>query len=149
MADVFFRISRRATYLIVQAIKCKNAFELDAHVGRLNDIQMEALRVNELLYSEKFDVVVSQFDSAQQQAILRARNGKTSCWLTVLLRAKSHFNLSPQEFWDMLGNQVQGVSKKYSRSVQWVWCRVQPLTRTIMSKRWTGDPTAQQCQRFT
>ena len=44
---------------------------------------------------------------AHQRAIVRARNGKVSGWLTVLPLEKSHFDLSAQEFWDALAIQYR------------------------------------------
>ena len=38
----------------------------------------------------------------QQQAILRAKDGNISSWLSVLPLVRSEFDLSAQEFWDGL-----------------------------------------------
>ena len=102
MAATSFTMSRRATDIIVQAIKGKGLFELDAHINQLTETRRELSRVKDQLCNDKFEDVLGQFDTTQQRAILRARNEKISGWLTVLPLAKSHFDLSPQEFWDAL-----------------------------------------------
>ena len=68
----------------------------------MQKIQTESTEFKEKSYCHKFDDILGQFDSAHQQAILRARNGKVSAWLTVLPLARSQFDLSAQEFWDAL-----------------------------------------------
>ena len=69
---------------------------------QLNATRIEFTRIKEELYSDKFDALLGSFDSVHQRAILRAKNEKISGWLTVLPLVKSHFDLSPQEFWDAL-----------------------------------------------
>ena len=44
-------MSRHTTDVIVQGIKGKDPFELDGHISQLTDIQNEASRVEEQLYS--------------------------------------------------------------------------------------------------
>ena len=62
----------------------------------MQKIQTESTEFKEKLYRDKFDDIIGQFDSAHQRAILRARSGKVSAWLTVLPLPRSQFDLSAQ-----------------------------------------------------
>ena len=53
-------------------------------------------------FSEEFGQLLGLFDSMQQRAILRAKDGNISSWLSVLPLARSQFDLSAQEFRDGL-----------------------------------------------
>ena len=66
MTDLSFTTSRWATDVIVQALKVKRAFELDAHVRQLSDTRVEAVKVKEQIYNDKFTDVLGEFDSADQ-----------------------------------------------------------------------------------
>ena len=101
-ADMSFKMSMHATDVVVQAVKCKTAYEMDVYMCQLTATRTEFAKVKEELYSDKFDALLGSFDSVHQRAILRAKNEKISGCLTVLPLAKSHFDLSPQEFWDAL-----------------------------------------------
>jgi len=46
--------------------------------------------------------LLPSFDSTQRRAILQARDGNTSSWLSVLPLERSQFDLSAQEFRDSL-----------------------------------------------
>ena len=72
-ADMSFKMSRHATDVVVQAVKCKTAYEMDAHMRQLNATRTEFTRVKEELYSDKFDALLESFDSVHQRAILRAK----------------------------------------------------------------------------
>ena len=95
-----FLTYRQVTDMIVQSIKSNKAFELDAHESLLRETRTEAVRAKEESYGSKFSNILGHFDPAHQRAITRAMNEKVSGWLTVLALAKSHFDLSAQEFWD-------------------------------------------------
>ena len=46
----------------------------------------------------KINAALKPMDAKKKWAIMRAVEGKTSNWLTVLPVARHHFNLSPTEF---------------------------------------------------
>ena len=50
----------------------------------------------------KFDSVLESFDDRKRCTITRAKDGKTSNWLAVMLIAHHHFHMSPTEFQDAL-----------------------------------------------
>ena len=88
MSSMSFAMFRCAIDIIVRQLNGKSRFELDVHINQLIDIQTDASRVKEHLYSYKFKGILGQFDSTHQGAILRLRNEKTCGWLTVLPLAK-------------------------------------------------------------
>ena len=100
--NISFSTYRLATYMIVQSIKSDKAFELDAYESLLRKTQTEAVRVKKESYGFRFSSILGHFHPAHQRAIIRAKNGKVSGWLTVLPLAKSHFDLPAQEFWDAM-----------------------------------------------
>ena len=91
-ANLFYSTSRYASDVIVQVIKSHKAFEVDA----------ESAEFKRNYIVTKIDDIMGQFDPAHQRAILRAKNGKVSAWLTVLTLVRSQFDLSALEFWDAL-----------------------------------------------
>ena len=100
--DMSYLLSRRATGLIVESIKSGCDFEPRSHHQNLVEVKAEGISQKEQIYSTNFDSVIEKFDTLQQRAIMRARTAKISTWLTVLPLAKSHFDLSAQEFRDGL-----------------------------------------------
>ena len=55
----------------------------------------------------KINAALKPMDAKKKWAIMRAVEGKTSNWLTVLPVARHHFNLSPTEFCDALALHYQ------------------------------------------
>ena len=51
-------MSRRAIDIIVQAIKGKGPFELDAHINQLTETRRELSRVKEQFCNDKFEDVL-------------------------------------------------------------------------------------------
>ena len=60
-----------------------------------------------LRFNARFESLLTLFEQLHQSAIRHARDGKTSSWLTVLLVAKYNFELSAQEFQDVLANRYK------------------------------------------
>ena len=64
--------------------------------------QTNCVRVFRLILREEFSQLLPLFDSKQQRAISRAKDGNISAWLSVLPLARSQFDLLAQEFRDGL-----------------------------------------------
>ena len=102
MCDFSFTTSRKCSDIIVQAIKGEAAFEVDAHAELWSNVKSEMQAAREQQLNSKFDSILNKFDQSHQRAIRRAKDTKISSWLTVVPAAKSHFDLSAQEFRDAL-----------------------------------------------
>ena len=102
MSEMTYSASRNAADVIIAAIKGNSEFEIEAHICQLQEVRESTMEAKQHLFHQKFNCVFDQFDPALQRAVLRAKHGNTSAWLTVLPLQKSHFDLSAREFRDAL-----------------------------------------------
>ena len=77
-------------------------FDYGAYNKSFFTVQKEMSVLKEKHLKEIFSVIVEQLDPAQLRAVSRAKDEKISLWLNVLLIARHHFDLTPQEFRDAL-----------------------------------------------
>ena len=94
--------SRRSCQSIIGAIKGLVQFEIQSHLSTIAGVKSDYKKSIELNYEEDLNTVIVRFDKNRQRAINRSKDGRLSGWLTVLPIAKFHFDLSPQEFRDVL-----------------------------------------------
>ena len=99
MSLLAYVTSRKATKL---AIKRKEAFNASAYTNNLMTTLSYMSKAKDQQLKEKFSTIPKQFDTLHQRATLRMKDEKMSSWLTVLPIAKHHFDLTAQEFRDVL-----------------------------------------------
>ena len=75
-ADMFYQMSRWATDEIIQAIKSRRPFDLDARMNLLREVHADVTMVKQQLYCGKLNEVLGQLDSTCQRATLREKNEK-------------------------------------------------------------------------
>ncbi len=97
-----YSLSRKATELIVEAIKEGCAFDSSLHQEHLLKTKKEGVALKKQVHEEKFECVIGKLDLLQRRSVIRAGTEKISAWLTVLPLSKNQFDLSPQEFRDAL-----------------------------------------------
>ena len=91
-----------ATEHLVRSIFGFETFELDSHFDHVSFNKQSHRQQLGATFNEEFDQLLTLFDPMQQRAILRAKDGNISSWLSVLPLARSQFDLSAQEFRDGL-----------------------------------------------
>ena len=97
MAETTFITSREVTNVLVQAIKDDVTLWIEAHAENLYDVKVKARKKKCERHTMKYENTMKCVSPARQRAIERARDWKTSSWLTVLPVSKNHFDLSAQE----------------------------------------------------
>ena len=102
LASHLFTSSVSATEHMVRLIVGFETFELDSHFDHISFNKQSHRQQLGVIFDEEFDQLLSLFDPMQQRAIMRARDGNISSWLSVLPLARSQFDLSAQEFRDGL-----------------------------------------------
>ena len=106
-AELFYSRSRKATDVMVQCIKTGEiVFEVDFHNSWCAQVHDEHLQQNKALHLNMFEILLQQYDTIHQRAILRAKSEKVSGWLTALPLKKCQFDLSSQEFLGCHGHQI-------------------------------------------
>ena len=98
LAFHLFNSSVRITDHLVKSIIGFETFELDTHFDCVSSNQLSYCQQLGVNFAEEFGQLLPLFDSKQQRAILRAKDGNISSWLSVLPLARSQFDLSAQEF---------------------------------------------------
>jgi len=83
---------------LVESIVGLETFELDSHFDCVSFNKLHYGQQMNVIFNEEFGQLLALFDSMQQQAILRDKDGNISSWLSVLPLARSQFELSAQEF---------------------------------------------------
>ena len=102
LASHLFDSSVRGTEHLVRSIVGLEIFELDSHFDRVSSNKLHYRHQLNTVSDDEFSRPLALFDPMQQRAILRARDGNISSWLSVLPLARSQFDLSAQEFRDGL-----------------------------------------------
>ena len=102
LASHLFDSSVRGTEHLVRSIVGLEIFELDSHFDRVSSNKLHYRHQLNTVFDDEFSRLLALFDPMQQRAILRARDGNISSWLSVLPLARSQFDLSAQEFRDGL-----------------------------------------------
>ena len=97
-----FDSSVHGTEHLVKCIVGLEIFELDSHFDHVSSNKLHYRHQLNIIFDEEFGRLLALFDPMQQRAILRARDGNISSWLSVLPLARSQFDLSVQEFRDGL-----------------------------------------------
>ena len=69
-------------------------FELDSHFDCVSSNKQFYHQLLGVTFKEEFGQLLGLFDSMQQRAILRAKDGNISSWLSVLPLGRSQFDLS-------------------------------------------------------
>ena len=99
-AELFYSHSRKASDVMVQCNKNGEiVFEVDVHNSWCAQVHDEYLQQKKALHMNLFEILLLQYDTIHQQAILRAKSGKVSGWLTALPLRKCQFYF-PCKFWD-------------------------------------------------
>ena len=78
------------------------SFELDSHFACVSFHRANHRQQMSVIFNDEFCQLLPLFDSLQQWAILQAKDGNISSWLSVLPLARSHFDFSAKEFRDGL-----------------------------------------------
>ena len=102
LAFHLFNSSVRITDYLVKSIIGFETFELDTHFDCVSSNKLSYRQQLGVNFDEEFGQLLPLFDSKQQRAISRAKDGNISSWLSVLPLARSQFDLSAQEFRDGL-----------------------------------------------
>ena len=102
LAFHLFNSSVRITEHLVKSIVGFETFELDTHFDCVSSNKLSYRQQLGVNFDEEFGQLLPLFDSKQQRAISRAKDGNISSWLSVLPLARSQFDLSAQEFRDGL-----------------------------------------------
>ena len=102
LAFHLFNSSVRITEHLVKSIIGFETFELDTQFDCVSSNKLSYRQQLGVNFDEEFGQLLPLFDSKQQRAILRAKDGNISSWLSVLPLARSQFDLSAQEFRDGL-----------------------------------------------
>ena len=96
-----YQSSRKATFILIEAIKGNISFCPIEHHDSVSQSRLEH-RSNKLLYDNNtFDIVLNQLDHKLQRSILRAKDSLSS-WLNVIPTKKDFYDLSANEFRDAL-----------------------------------------------
>ena len=102
LAFYLFDSSVRITEHLVKSIVGFGTFELDTHFDCVSSNKLSYRQQLGVNFDEEFGQLLPLFDSKQQWATLRAKDGNISSWLSVLPLARSQCDLSAQEFRDGL-----------------------------------------------
>ena len=102
LASHLFNSSVQATEHLARSIVGLEKFELDSHFDHVSLNRLHCRQQLSIIFDDEFDQLFALFDPLQQRAILRAKDGNISSWLSVLPLARSQFDLSAQEFRDGL-----------------------------------------------
>ena len=102
LAFHLFNSSVYGTEHLVKSIVGFETFELDSHFDCVSSNKLSYRQQLGVNFDEEFSQLLPLFDSKQQRAISRAKDGNISAWLSVLPLARSQFDLSAQEFRDGL-----------------------------------------------
>ena len=102
LASHLFDSSVHGTEHLVRSIVGLEIFELDSHFDRVSSNKLHYRHQLNTVFDDEFSRLIALFDPMQQRAILHARDGNISSWLSVLPLARSQFDLLAQEFRDGL-----------------------------------------------
>ena len=97
-----FTTSKTGTKSLVKAMKFEEEFSMERHRSELKAARTKLAESQKASNRAKLDKVLQTIDSKKKRAVMRAVEGKTSHWLTVMPIAKHHFDLSAAEFRDAL-----------------------------------------------
>jgi len=98
LASRLFNSSVCGTKHLIGSIVGLETFELGFHFDCVSFNKLHYRQQLNVIFNEEFGRLLALFDSLQQQAILRAKDGNIFSWLSVLPLARSQFDLSAQEF---------------------------------------------------
>ena len=108
-ASVAFSSSLQSSAVLRAAISGQAEFSPTVHLDVLDTVRREASAARGERIQSALSALLTSVSSSTHRAIERAVDFGVSGWLTVLLLAQYHFDLSPQQFRDAL-------SLRYSRS---------------------------------
>eukprot|EP00731_Ephydatia_muelleri_P003437 Em0001g3437a len=100
-ATLAYQTSRQGNKVLVEAVKVV-VFDPAQHLEALRAARKHHDNIKEETYQSVLDSIFMQFISKRTRAIKKAISGKTSAWLSVLLIATCHSDLSPAQFRDGL-----------------------------------------------
>jgi len=92
---------------LIRSIVRFEGFELDSHFDCVSRHKVNHRQQMNTIFNDEFCQLLPLFDTLQQWAILWAKDGNISSWLSVLPLARSQFDLSVQEFQDGLALQYK------------------------------------------
>jgi hypothetical protein len=102
IATIIHETSRRATRVVIEAIKGDNPYNSQDHRGQLQAATSEMKAQQKQCDLSILETLLSSMDDGRRRAVKRSVEEKTSSWLTVLPLALHHFDLSAIEFRDAL-----------------------------------------------
>ena len=97
-----FKTSKTSTKSLVKAMKFEEEFSMERHRSELKAARNKLAEDLKISNQAKLDEVLEVMELKKRRAVMRAVEGKTSHWLTVMPIAKHHFDLSAVEFRDAL-----------------------------------------------
>ena len=96
LAFHLFNSSVCSTEHLLKSIVGCETFELDSHFDCVSSNKLSYCQQLGVNFDEEFGQLLPLFDSKQQRAISRAKDGNISAWLSVLPLARSQFDLLAQ-----------------------------------------------------
>ena len=101
-AEMAYSASKDGTVKIVKAIKGDEEFAVHEHRERIAESHVKLRMERKEQDQRKLDAALESMDAKKRRTVMRAVDGKTSNWLTVMPVARHQFDLSAVEFRDAL-----------------------------------------------
>ena len=101
-AEMAYSASKDGTVKIVKAIKGDEEFTVHEHRERIAETHVKLRMEQKEQDQRKLDAALESMDAKKRRTVMRAVDGKTSNWLTVMPVARHQFDLSAVEFRDAL-----------------------------------------------
>ena len=95
-AQLNYTTSRRLTNPIVKALTLNTDLDFDEFHHHYYTVHQEVTKERDISAENTFGDCFSGLSTAQQRAVLRAKDEKISLWLNVIPTSKHHFDLSAQ-----------------------------------------------------
>jgi hypothetical protein len=101
-AEAAHKTSKAATAHLTEAVKGCVVFDVGKHTSHMKDARSTARTEKDKRHEDELNLVLTRLDPSKQRTVMRAKEGNTGAWLTVMPLARSGNVLSATEFRDGL-----------------------------------------------